>query len=97
MSALGVVLAMGVGVFALRIVGLLLPDLTLPPAWDRALRFVPIAVLTALTLSTLGARGDDGTARVLAAIGAGLIAWRTRQMWACIAGGMAMYWLLRLV
>ncbi len=97
MADLGAILAMGAGVYALRLAGLLLPARAVPAEWDRALRLVPIAVLTALVVTSLGGRGGDGMARVVAAVGAGLVAYRTRQMWACIVSGIALYWLLRLV
>ena len=38
MSALWAVLGMGAGVYALRLSGLALRDVALPPVWERALR-----------------------------------------------------------
>jgi branched-subunit amino acid transport protein len=35
-------------------------------------------------------------ATLLTGQGAAVIAARTRRLWACILGGMALYWLLRL-
>ncbi|MDP9371293.1 MAG: AzlD domain-containing protein [Chloroflexota bacterium] len=95
MSVVWPILAMGAGVYALRLAGLVLRDVTVPPAWERALGFVPVALLTALVVSSLAGRADDGVARLLAAVGAGLVARRTGRMWACILSGMALYWLLR--
>lgn len=97
MSAVWLILAMGAGVYALRLVGLVLRDVTVPPTGERALGFVPVAVLTALIVSSLMNQADGGLARVVAAAGAGLVAHRTGRMWACIASGMALYWLARLV
>jgi branched-subunit amino acid transport protein len=55
------VLAMGAGVFALRLAGLVLPSRSVPAAWDRALAFVPIALLAALVVASLSG-GSDGSA-----------------------------------
>lgn len=97
MSALWPILAMGTGLYALRLAGLVLPDATVPPAWERASRFVPVALLTALVVSSLvGQLVDRGAMRLAAAVAAALVARRTGQMWACIASGLALYWLPRL-
>jgi branched-subunit amino acid transport protein len=35
--------------------------------------------------------------RLVAAVVAGLVAYRTRRLWAAILVGLAVYWLLRLI
>ena len=96
MSVLGLILAMAGGVYALRLAGLLLAGATVPPAWERALGFVPVATLTALVVSSLAGRPDEGPARLVAAAAGGLAARRSGRAWVCIVVGMALYWLLRL-
>lgn len=97
MTTVWLILAMAAAVFALRLTGFLLADVAIPPAWERALGFLPVAVLTALVVSSLDGGGENGAARLIAAAGAGVIAYLSRRMWACILGGLAVYWLLRLV
>lgn len=97
MTALWLVLAMAAAVYALRVSGFLLAGATIPPGWERALGFLPVAVLTALVVSTLSGPAEGGAARLAAAGGAALIQRLTGRMWACILGGLALYWLLRLV
>lgn len=87
-------LVMGAGVYALRLAGLLLPGAAVPPGWNRALGFLPIALLTALVVTSLAGQADGLGVRLVAAGGGVLVAYRTRQMWACIASGMLLYWLL---
>ena len=96
MSNLWSIVAMAAGVYALRLGGLLLPQRAVPPGVQQALRFLPVALLGALVVATLSGRGYDPTTWVAVA-GAGLVGWATRQMWACILSGMAIYWLLRLI
>jgi branched-subunit amino acid transport protein len=93
-SQLWLVLGMGAGVFALRIAGLFLRDLALPAVWDRALRFVPVALLTGLVVVGLNGQVSAEPMRLIAVAGAALAAYRTGKMWACILGGMVVYWLL---
>lgn len=95
MSAVGLILAMAAGVYALRLTGLLLANASVPPAWERALGFVPVATLTALVVSSLVGRPDEGPVRLAAAAVGALAARRTGRTWVCIAVGMAVYWLLR--
>jgi branched-subunit amino acid transport protein len=94
MRLVGVILAMGIGIYALRIAGMTLCHLVVPPLWERALRFVPIALLSALVVSSLSHQSEQRTFRVIAAAVAGWAAHHTGRMWACILSGMAVYWLL---
>ena len=96
MNTYWLILGMGAGVYALRLAGMALPDLAVPLAWERALGFLPVALLTALVVASLAGPTGGGPARLLAAGGAALVARRTGRMWACILSGMALYWLLRL-
>ncbi len=91
------ILAMGAGVYAIRLSGLLLRGAAVPLAWEWALGFVPVALLSALVVTSLVGRGDGTAAGIIAATGAAAVAWRTRRMWACIAAGIVLYQLLRLV
>ena len=97
MSTLGLIFLMGAGVYALRMAGLVLHEVSLPPAWERAFGFVPVALLTALVVASLTAPAEGGTERLVAAAGAALVAWWTGRMWACILSGMVIYWVARLL
>jgi branched-subunit amino acid transport protein len=71
-----------------------IPSSRLPPALRRGLRFVPPAVLAALTLPMLLRPNGPldfslGNTRLLAGAAAALVAWRTRNSWYTIAVGMA--------
>jgi branched-subunit amino acid transport protein len=75
--------------------------LTLPPLVERALRFAPAAVLGAIVAPALllhdgHADLNLGNYRLLAALLASLVMWRTRSMLGTIAAGMAALTLLRL-
>lgn len=95
MSLVWGIVAMGIGVFTLRIAGMLLCHLAIPPAWERALRFVPTALLSALMVSSFSAQHDRGVIPLVAIVAAGWVAHLTGRMWACIVSGMMLYWLLR--
>ncbi|MFN8636224.1 MAG: AzlD domain-containing protein [Chloroflexota bacterium] len=88
------VLGMGAGVYALRIAGLVLHDVALPPVWERALGFVPVALLTGLVVVGLSGQVAAEPLRLVAVAAAAVAARRTGKMWACILGGMVTYWLL---
>ena len=97
MNSTELILLMGAGVYGLRMTGLLLPSLTVPSRWEEAFRFVPIALISALVTINLWGGGNADARQVCGALAGALIAWRTRKMWACIAGGMLTYWVLQLV
>ena len=66
---------------------------------QQILRFVPPSVLAALVASGLFLREDafemgPGGIRVIAGLGAALIAWKTQNILATIAGGMGLFWLV---
>ncbi len=69
------------------------------PAWfERMLRFVPVAALTALIWpDLLIAHGaiSLGEPRLLAGLLAAAIAWRTRNVLATIGGGMLALWMIQ--
>lgn len=68
----------------------------------RALRFVPVAVLTAIIIPELvlpnGALDVQPTnPRLLAGVVAALVAWKTKNVIWTIVAGMAVFWLLQLL
>jgi branched-subunit amino acid transport protein len=72
----------------------------IPPFLERALRFVPAAVLTAVVIPLLfyenGALEVSlGNERLLAGLVAALICWRTRSVPLTLIGGMATLWTLQ--
>ncbi len=76
--------------------------LAMPPLARRALRFVPIAVLTALIVPDLllvDARLalSPYNERLLAGVLATVVAWRTRNVLLTIAAGMAALLLLQVL
>lgn len=97
-----VFLLMGAVTVSLRASFLLLQDrIALPRSLERALRYVPAAVLAAIVApAVLQGEGDPlfGApwldTRVLAAAIAAVVAWRTRNILATIAVGMAALWAL---
>ena len=75
--------------------------LKLPPLVEQALRFAPAAVLGAIVAPALLLRDGHvepslGNYRLLAALVAGLVMWRTKSIIGTIAAGMAALTLLRL-
>lgn len=98
LTALALVLGVGVGTYAMR-AGLivLLSGRTLPPLVARALRHVGPAVLAALVVS-LAAGGAEGAEGVTGPEGAALatavaVAWWRRNLIVTLAAGMAVLWL----
>jgi len=89
--------------FALRLSFIaLLERIRIPPAFRRALRFVPAAVLTAVVIPLLFYEDGSleislGNERLLAGLVAALIAWRTRNVLFTLGGGMATLWTLQAI
>ena len=97
------ILGAGAVTFALRLSFVaLLGRMEIPPFFERALRFVPAAVLTAVVIPLLfyvdgTLEISPGNERLLAGLAAALIAWRTRNVLFTLAGGMATLWMLQAI
>jgi branched-subunit amino acid transport protein len=91
----------GIGTFAIRYSFVGFVSKSEVPGWaTNLLRHVPAAALTALVFSSMGSHGAENAAgaaelRTVAALIAGLVAWRTKSMLATIASGMAGLWVLK--
>ena len=96
-----IILGMGLVTFAVRLSFIILCGrVSMPPLLQRALRFVPPAVLSALIFPELLRPGgtldiSPGNARLIAGVLAALVAWRTRNVMLTIAVGMAALWILQ--
>ena len=96
-----VILVAGVLTYAIRLSAIVIFDQKpFPPLIQRALRFVPPAVLSAIIFPELLAH--DGVvelsfqnARLLAGLLAILVAWRTKSVLLTILVGMVALWLLQ--
>ena len=80
---------------------IVLPPETRVPAWlQRSLKFVAVAVLPAIILPDVLFRDVQpglvfNSYRVIAAIIAMLVAWKTRSIFATLGAGMITLWLLQ--
>ena len=94
------ILGMGVVTFGIRLVPIvLLGRIEIPLVIQRALRFVPPAVLTAIIVPELLFTNDRlnlalSNARLLAGLLAIVVAWRTKNALVTIAVGMIALWVL---
>jgi len=74
---------------------------TMPPLLERALRFVPAAVLAALVVPAFVTvqPGTGGIAvdRLVAGALAVVVAWRTEDVLATMVAGMGTLWVVRLL
>jgi branched-subunit amino acid transport protein len=95
------IIAAGLVTFALRASFIVLWErIAVPPWFQRALRFVPVAVLSAIIWPELLVR-DGGLSispynvRLLAGMLAFIVAWRTRNVFVTIGAGMVMLFVLQ--
>ncbi len=97
-----VMIALGLLTFATRFSFIaLLERIRLPVAFQRALRFVPIAVLSAIIAPELGYSNNmlalsPTNPRLLAGIVATLVALWTKNVFWTLLVGMGAFWILRL-
>ncbi len=96
-----VIIIVGLLTFGMRFSFIALADrLRLPALLQQALRFIPIAALSAIILPELVLRGGAlasplGNARLLAGALAVAVAFATRNILLTIASGMVALWLLQ--
>jgi len=94
-----VMITLGLLTFGLRLSFVLLLEHWQPPELvTRALRFVPVAVLTAIFIPEILLQNGSISLlpfnpRLLAGIAAIFIAWKTRSALWTITAGMAIFWL----
>jgi branched-subunit amino acid transport protein len=81
--------------YGTRFAGLKLGKREVPKVARRFLSYVPIAAFAAIVAPGLAGTHDDLVPRLAAAMAATLVALRFRRLWACIALGMAVFWLTR--
>jgi branched-subunit amino acid transport protein len=91
-----IILGMAVVTYVPRLGGIALNVAQIPPFWRRFLRYIPISVFAALIVPALPGEQGEVLIRLVAASMAGLVTWRTQQMWAGILVGMGAFWILRL-
>lgn len=93
------VLLAGLITFAIRYSFIGAGERFAPPQWfTRALRFVPIAALTALVwpdLFIIGGAVTLADPRGMAGLVAAIVIWRTRSVLSTIVVGMGALWLLQ--
>jgi len=95
-----IILGMGAVTYAIRLsLILLLGRVGVPHLMQRALRFVPPAVLSAIIFPELLRPGgtldlSPGNPRLLAGALAALVAWRSKNVLLAIALGMLALWIL---
>jgi branched-subunit amino acid transport protein len=100
MSLWLIVIGMGLVTFGIRLVPIvLLGRIEIPLIVQRALRFVPPAVLTAIIVPELLYRNNQfdvslSNARLLAGLIAIVVAWRTKNALMTIGVGMLALWVL---
>ena len=97
-----VMIIIGLFTFATRFSFIaLLERIKLPRNFQRALRFVPIAVLSAIIAPELGYSNNQlalipTNPRLLAGIVATIVAYKTKSVIWTISAGMAVFWVLHL-
>lgn len=95
-----IIIAMGLVTFGIRLLPIvLLGRIEIPLVVQRALRFVPPAVLSAIIAPELLMPGGQlnvspGNARLIAGLLATVVAWRTKNVLLTIAVGMIALWVL---
>ena len=92
---LPVILGAAVLTYATRFAGLGLGRRQPPPFARRFLGYVPIAAFAAIVAPDLAVGGSETAPRLVGAAIAAVAVYRFGKLWACIAAGMAAYWLAR--
>jgi branched-subunit amino acid transport protein len=91
------IIGMALVAYAVRLSGLALSNIALPPFWMRTLRFVPLAVFASLIAVSVPGQAGEAGIRLVAALGAAVVLWHRRQPWVGLVIGMGLLWLLRLL
>jgi branched-subunit amino acid transport protein len=98
-----VLVCSGILTYATRLSFILLfGKVEVPVLLQHALRFVPIAVLSAIILPALVINGNTlylsvHNTRLIAGVIASGVAWRTKNIFLTIIAGLAVLWLLQMM
>ena len=95
MTHAAVIAAAAAVTFGTRLTGFLVGDRPIPATVDRFLQYVPVAVFAALVTPDLSVGGGELVARIAGIIAASIVVLRVGQLWAGLASGMAVYWIVR--
>lgn len=96
-----IVLVLSIGNYLFRLSFIaLFGQREIPPALERVLRFVPVAVLPALVVPAFVLQAGaihigPGNLRLLAGILAGIAAWKTENLLMTLGVGMGSLWILQ--
>ncbi len=97
-----IMICLGLLTFATRLSFILLMErINVPRNFQRALRFVPIAVLSAIIAPELGYTNSAlaisfTNPRLLAGLAATVVAYKTKNVIFTIIAGMSIFWLLKI-
>ena len=97
-----IMISLGLLTFGTRLSFILLIErINLPRNFQRALRFVPIAVLSAIIAPELGYSNNAlaislTNPRLLAGLIATVVAYKTKNVVITILAGMSVFWLLKI-
>ncbi len=95
-----IMIALGIGTFLIRVSFLaIFGKREVLPLLQRALRFIPASVLSALVIPQILTRNNQldispGNPQVYAGIVAGLVAWRTKNVLLTLVAGLAAFLIL---
>ncbi len=97
MGVTEVIVVVAVATWVTRVAGFAVGHRPLPPALDRFLAYVPVAVFAALVVLGLGVGTAEAGPRLLAVAAAAVVAAKGGPLWGTLAIGLAAFWLVRLV
>lgn len=92
MNILALILAASIIIYLCRWSGFALNPAAASPFWAAFLRFVPIAIFTALVVTPLTKNAGALGPQVLALAAAGIVARHTRQPGLSVLVGLAVVW-----
>ncbi len=98
-----IMIGLAIGTFLIRVSFiLLLGKRELPPVLAKSLRFIPASILPALVVPQILTRNNTlqisfTNPQVVAGIVAGLVGWRTKNVFLTIMSGMVVLWILQAV
>lgn len=94
MERWGLVVAVALATYATRVTGFYAGGRALPPALDRFLGYVPVAVFAALAAPGVADGSGAMAPRLAGALAAAVVMLRFNRLWAGLAAGMGAFWLV---